>query len=110
MPPPPPDSGEAGPAKDRPDTANAAPQQVPSEDTPSRRRSAPDTHVVADSYLSMGYRGKPRLYILVRRCAYCQAPHCHTGKPEFQAGARMASCRGGRYLVHVVTVEAGAAA
>lgn len=70
--------------------------------------TSPQVSVVADGYLSIGYRGKPRLYILVRRCAWCGAPHCHTGKPEFVAGARMASCRGGRYLVHVVTMEAAA--
>lgn len=78
--------------------------------TSRRRLPVPDTSVVADSYLSVGFRGRPRLYILVRRCAWCGMPHCHTGKPEFQAGARMASCRGGRYLVHVVTVEAGSVA
>jgi len=74
-----------------------------------RDRQAPAINVVADAYVSLGYRGSVRLYVHVRRCGFCGYPHTHTGKPDFRTGPRTASCQQGRYTVHVVTVEQVAA-
>ncbi len=73
------------------------------------RRQIPVENVVADAYVSLGYRGSVRLYVHVRRCGFCGYPHTHTGKPDFRTGPRTASCQQGRYTVHVVTVEQAAA-
>jgi len=74
-----------------------------------RPRQVPAINVVADAFVSLGYRGRVRLYVHVRRCGFCGYPHTHTGKPDFRTGPRTASCQQGRYLVHVVTVEQAAA-
>jgi len=74
-----------------------------------RRRKNPEISVVADAFVSLGYRGRVRLYVHVRRCGFCGHPHTHTGKADFRTGPRTASCQQGRYLVHVATIEQAAA-
>ncbi len=73
------------------------------------RRQIPVVNVVADAYISLGYRGSVRLYVHIRRCGFCGHPHTHTGKADFRVGPRIASCQQGRYTVHIVTVEQAAA-
>jgi hypothetical protein len=62
-------------------------------------------HAVAVVYRVVGTRGRPRSVIVVCRCPWCGRPHVHSGKPDFTAGKRTASCHGGRYLVHTGALE-----
>ncbi len=77
-----------------------------SKDDTSRRSNRPQ--VVGRGFPVVGTRGVPRTVILVEHCPFagCNAGHVHTAAPGFVSGVRAASCRGGRYVVHIV--EAGA--
>ncbi len=69
------------------------------------RRTDP-LHVFAHGYIVVGTRGRCRLVMIVPRCPFCQGrPHVHNGKPTFTVGKRTASCHGGRYVVHLGTIE-----
>lgn len=83
--------------------------------TPARiRRQGPRLfpvwHAFATVYRVVGTRGRRRSVIVVAACPFCEAPHVHTGKPDFDEGKRTASCHGGRYLVHTRLLEGEALA
>lgn len=67
-------------------------------------------HAMATVYRVVGVRGRLRSVIVVNRCPWCSRAHTHTGKPDFTAGKRTASCHGGRYLVHAGVVDGELAA
>ncbi len=93
----------------RPRQGSGASSSSSKDESTRSRRAVPVVNVVADAYISLGYRGRVRLYVHVRRCGFCGHPHTHTGKPDFRTGPRTSSCQQGRYTVHVVTIEQVAA-
>jgi hypothetical protein len=84
-----------------------------SQGTPTTRqdgaRRAEPVNVWAHAYLVVGTRGRCRLVLVVPSCVFCGRPHAHNGKPDFTTGKRTASCREGRYVLHLGTVEGVAA-
>jgi hypothetical protein len=73
-------------------------------------RRAEPINVWAHGTYVVGTRGRCRLMLVVARCPWCHRAHVHNGRPNFTVGKRQASCREGRYVVHLVTVEGQVAA
>jgi hypothetical protein len=84
---------------------------TPTDRQDASRRAEP-LNVWAHGVLAVGTRGRCRLVLIVPRCPYCPGhrPHVHNAPPTFTSGKRTASCRGGKYVVHVGTLEGGLAA
>ncbi len=75
-----------------------------------RRKPADTLNVFAHGYYVVGTRGRCRLVLVVARCPWCGRPHAHNARPDFLTGNRLAACHGGRYVVHVGTLEGELAA
>jgi hypothetical protein len=74
----------------------------------SRRADRP--HAWGHAYLVAARTGRRSLCVLVTRCPFrCGCVHRFTAHPDFERGLRNAPC-GGRFVLHVVTVEGRVAA
>jgi len=110
----PPGDSRGGPlTTDRPTAENPG-EKFTAERTPRLRqnstRRAEPVNVWAHAYLVVGTRGRCRLVLVVPSCVFCGRPHAHNGRPDFLVGKRTASCRAGRYVVHLGTVAGEVAA
>jgi hypothetical protein len=90
------------------------PAKVCEQDTPTLRQNDPrhaePLNVWAVGTYVIGTRGRCRLVLMVLRCPWCRRAHVHNARPDFTAGKRLAACHGGRYRVHLGTVEGQGAA
>lgn len=104
-------------ARNGPTDADRRPREGSGESASSLARQLKGTagrdnlwHATATVFRVVGTRGRIRSVIIVTRCPWCRRPHVHTGKPDFVAGKRTASCHAGRYLVHTSVLEGEAVA
>jgi hypothetical protein len=69
-----------------------------------------DVNVWEHAYLVFGTRGRCPLVMVVPACVLYGQPHQHGAKRHVSAMKRTASCHGGRYAVHLGTIQEQVAA